>query len=85
MTKSELIALLREAQTALEGALYGETGNAPRILDHIAAALRSETALGTDGACAVCGEAVTQPATGRPRMYCCGACKKRAQRARQRG
>ena len=85
MTKCDLLALLREASTALQAALYGETGNGPKVLDDINRALSVEAAAGADGTCAVCGNAITQPATGRPRTYCGGACKKRAQRARQRG
>jgi predicted nucleic acid-binding Zn ribbon protein len=32
--------------------------------------------------CAVCGEPMPQPPTGRPRMYCSGRCRVRAQRRR---
>jgi hypothetical protein len=83
VTKNELLALLRDAQSALQEALYGETAGPVETLEAISSALRAEAVLGVDGVCPVCGEAVTQPATGRPRTYCGGACKKRAQRARQ--
>jgi hypothetical protein len=84
-TKSELLALLRESATALEAALYGDEKSAPKTLDNIHNALRAEAALGADGDCPVCGEAITQPATGRPRTYCGSACKTRAYRSRRTG
>jgi hypothetical protein len=85
MTKSELLALLRDAETVLWDAMGRNVSGAEETHQRIALALRAEAASTPDGACPVCGEAVTQPATGRPRTYCGGACKKRAQRARQRG
>jgi predicted nucleic acid-binding Zn ribbon protein len=82
MTKSELLALLRDAHLALEGALYGETAGPADTLARIGDALRAEAVKAPDEICPVCGNAVTQPATGRPRTYCGDTCKKRAQRQR---
>lgn len=85
MTRSELLSLLRDAETALVAALYGDTKSALPALGAIGNALRAETAATSDGACPVCRIALVQPQTGRPRTYCGGACKKRAYRARQKG
>lgn len=84
MTKTELLALLRDAHLALHDALYGEVEGPAATLSKIGDALRVEAVKAPDEICPVCGNAVTQPATGRPRTYCGGTCKKRAQRARQR-
>lgn len=83
MTRSELVNLLREANSALGDALFGDSMKAAPTLDRLGNALRALDAETADGVCASCGSALTQPATGRPRVYCGSACKKRAQRARQ--
>jgi hypothetical protein len=81
MTKSELLSLLREAETVLWDALGQNVSGAEETHRRIAAALRAEAMATPDGACAACGSALTQPSTGRPRKYCGEACKKRAYRA----
>lgn len=83
MTKSELLALLRDAETVLWEALPKNVSGAEELYRRIGDALRAEAALGADGACPVCGEAITQPATGRPRTYCGSACKTKAYRSRR--
>lgn len=83
MTKSELLALLRDAETVLWDAVGRKVSGAEETHQRIALALRAEAVSTPDGVCPVCGEAITQPCTGRPRTYCGGACKKRAQRARK--
>lgn len=83
MTKSELLTLLRDAETVLWDAMGRNVSGAEETHQRIARALRAEASSTPDGDCPVCGEAVTQPATGRPRTYCGEACKKRAQRARK--
>lgn len=85
MTKSELLALLRDAEGVLWDAVGRNVSGAEGTHQRIARALRAEAASTPDGACPVCGKAITQPSTGRPRTYCGGACKKRAQRARKNG
>jgi hypothetical protein len=81
MTKSELLSLLRGAESVLWDAVGRNVGGAEEMHQRIARALRADAAATPDGACASCGNALTQPATGRPREYCGGACKKRAYRA----
>jgi hypothetical protein len=83
MTKSELLDLLRDAHLAIEEALYGETAGPVDTLTRIGDALRAEAIKAPDEICPICGNAVTQPATGRPRTYCGDTCKKRAQRLRR--
>ncbi|GHJ27123.1 hypothetical protein TPA0910_15560 [Streptomyces hygroscopicus subsp. sporocinereus] len=85
MTKSELLSLLRDAESVLWDAVCRNVSGAEKTHQRIARALRAEDAATPDGTCASCGNALTQPSTGRPRTYCGGACKKRAQRARARG
>jgi hypothetical protein len=87
MTKKELLSLLQEAESVLWAALGKDVIGAAETHRKIALALRAESADSRDGACASCGEPLIQPVTGRPRMYCGEACKKRAYRARagQRG
>lgn len=81
MTKSELMALLRDAESVLWASLGRGIEGTEETHQRIAAALRAEAMATPDGACASCGEALTQPPTGRPRKFCGEACKKRAYRA----
>lgn len=65
-----------------------------RILDGVAALIatraedcdetseRDETADGGGDTCSVCGTPITQPETGRRRLYCSRACQQRAHRER---
>lgn len=84
MTKSQLLSLLRDAEPVVWEAVGRNVNGAEETHRHIARALRTEDAATSDGTCASCGNALTQPSTGRPRMYCGETCKKRAQRARAR-
>jgi hypothetical protein len=83
MTKNEMFSLLREAEEVLFNALAKGVSGAEETHRKVALALRSEAAATPDGVCVTCGEAITQPATGRPRMYCGEACKKRAYRSKR--
>jgi len=80
MTQDRLLTLLREAESAIVAALYGETDSATATLNRIARALSAAAA---DGRCQSCGKELSQAATGRPKLYCGEACKKRAYRARR--
>lgn len=81
MTKNELISLLRDADAVLWAAVPKGVTGAEEMHQRVADALRAEAARTAGGACVSCGDALTQPSTGRPRMYCGEACKKRAHRA----
>ncbi|MGC0375909.1 hypothetical protein [Streptomyces sp. SAI-229] len=83
MTKSELISLLHDAEPILWEALEKGISGAEEAHQKVARALRVAAAETADGACVSCGDALTQPSTGRPRMYCGEACKKRAYRAKR--
>lgn len=85
LTRSELLSLLRDAETVLWDAIGRNVKGAEKTHQRIALALRAEDASMTEGACSICGKALTQPTTGRPRTYCGGTCKKRAYRASRRG
>ncbi|MEU4543987.1 TetR/AcrR family transcriptional regulator [Nonomuraea dietziae] len=52
-----------------------------RVLDGIEALIRDETR--DESRCAVCGKAVGESGTGRPRDYCSRACQQRAYRMRK--
>jgi AcrR family transcriptional regulator len=56
-----------------------------RVLDGVEALIRAKSDKTSDEkvACAVCGTAVVQPASGRPRAYCSQACRQRAYRDRR--
>lgn len=83
MTKKELISLLREAESVLWETLGKGVSRAEETHRRIAIALQAEAAKTPDGVCVSCGNALTQPITGRPRVYCGEACKKRAYRAKR--
>lgn len=83
MTKKELISLLRDAESVLWGALGKNVSGVEDLHQRIAIALQAEAAETPDGVCVSCGDALAQPTTGRPRMYCGEACKKRAYRAKR--
>lgn len=83
MTKNQIAALLRETMPVLLEAAYLGAKDADVTLKKVDAALAAMAAQTADGACLTCGEAITQPATGRPRMYCGEACKKRAYRSKR--
>lgn len=82
-TRSELVALLRDAETVLWDAISQQVNGAESIHQRVARALAAEAAAAADGTCLSCGNALTQPAVGRPRLYCREACKKRAHRSRR--
>ncbi|OCC07526.1 hypothetical protein A3Q37_06690 [Streptomyces sp. PTY087I2] len=83
MTKNELISLLRDAESVLFDSLGKNISGAEELHQRLAAALRSEAAGTADGTCASCGNTLTQQSTGRPRVYCGEACKKRAYRSKR--
>ncbi|MFV2172912.1 TetR/AcrR family transcriptional regulator C-terminal domain-containing protein [Actinomadura sp. LOL_016] len=58
----------------------------PHDESFVTAAVRDETAddRAPAAACPVCGDAVPETATGRPRRYCSRACRQRAYRTRKR-
>lgn len=83
MTKNELISLLRDAESVLWESVGKGISGAEETHQRIALALRAEAIATAVGMCVSCGNALTQPTTGRPRMYCGEACKKRAYRAKR--
>jgi ferredoxin len=83
MTKNDLISLLRDAEAVLWDSVSKGVVGAEETHQRIARALRADDAATADGACVSCGNALTQPSTGRPRMYCGEACKKRAYRSKR--
>jgi hypothetical protein len=87
MTKKELLSLLAEAETLLWAAGSQGFKDGEALRERIENALRAEYASTPGGVCVTCGETLAQSSTGRPRMYCGEACKKRAYRAKseQRG
>lgn len=54
-----------------------------RLLDAIELRVRQH-AESRDETCAVCGDPITQPPSGRPRAYCSRSCQQRAYRSRTR-
>lgn len=85
MTKNEAIRLLRLADETLWLVVRGHTASADATQRKISLALRANDMETPGGACLTCGAAITQPETGRPRLYCSDAHRKAAHRAaRQR-
>jgi hypothetical protein len=85
MDMNEAIRLLNIAARTLEKVSFGETLAAPETLRKIVYALERHAIETADGACLKCGKSLTQPETGRPRVYCSDRCRKAAHRAaRQR-
>lgn len=82
-TRSELIALLRDAETVLWSAVGQQVSGAEDVHQRIARALRAEASAAADGACVTCGNALSQPEVGRPRRYCTDRCRKAAHRLRR--
>jgi hypothetical protein len=82
-TRSELVSLLRHAESALWDVVCGDTSTVQRAHQEIALALRRLSIETADGTCADCGNTLVQRGNGRPREYCNDTCKKRAQRKRR--
>ncbi|MEV0361663.1 TetR/AcrR family transcriptional regulator [Nocardia fusca] len=56
-----------------------------RVLDGIEMLIASRSDEIRDETCSMCGKAIQQPTSGRPRVYCSRACQQRAYRRRRDG
>jgi hypothetical protein len=81
VTKNEAIRLLRLAEETLWLVSMGQTSTADAVQRKIHLALRANETGMPGGACLACGNPLTQPETGRPRLYCADKCRKAAHRA----
>jgi hypothetical protein len=85
VTRAEAIRLLRLAEQTLWMVGMGHTETVDAVQRKISLALRANDMETPGGTCLACGTALTQPETGRPRVYCSDRCRKAAHRAaRQR-
>lgn len=81
MTRTQLIALLRVA----ESALWRAANISPDALDAHQQIARGLRAVEAADNCPRCGNPLVQPEVGRPKTYCGDGCRKAAYKARRIG